>query len=1027
MRSWPWLLGLVASMLLAGAAQAAAPATPAPTGVPMAPFLRIDTGMHGAVINRIAAAGGLAATASDDKTVRLWSLPSGDPVATLRVPVGPGDEGALYAVALSPDAKTLVAAGYTGRTWDGAFCLYLFSVPEERMLGRLAGLPATINHLAFSPDGRRFAAAFSGKVGVRVWDAKTGKLVGEDRDYGDRATFVAYDAAGRFATTSYDGQIRLYDSDAKLLAKKKAPGGRPFSIAFSPDGALLAVGYEDQPRVDLLSGRDLALRFSPDTAGLKAGGLNAVAWQPGAHGAVLAAAGTARDASGAVVMRRWADLGLGDAADVGIARDSVAELVGSDAGLLFASAEPSWGLVDANGQVAVDKRGGIADFRGVNDARFAVSADGRILEFALGPNQPKLRFDIAQRSLVPAPTADPALARAQTQGLPITDWRNSAAPKLAGKPLRLDDQELARSLAIAPDRQRFLLGTDYNLRLYGANGVELKRVAVPATAWGVAIAGNGTVAVAALGDGTIRWYGLGAGDLLAERVALFPDGDSGRWIAWTPEGFFDHADSGGKELVGYLFNRGKAQSPEWVSFAQVYRLLYAPELVAGKLAGTADAAIRDRLAALGDIRTRFDQLAPPAIEIIDYCLSENGHETCTAVKDAAERTRAAQAPAPPASLGAGTALPGAGAGAPAAVTFTMVPAKTVTRSFDVALPTDTKTVKLRYRAVDRGGGVGALDFFLNDRNVGRQKPTRALARDLAQGSLGEQEIPLDPGLNRVQIRAYDAANGAYAPSRPLVLAAGKGGDQAKPRLLVLAAAVNRYASVQPLQFPVADAQGFIATLKDKAANLFSEIKTVELYDEQATVPAINQALQQLADTAQTQDTVLIYISGHGDMVGDNYFYIPQNFDMTGVDTEKALHDAEAAHSFTGQMLVEALGRIKARNGFVFLDTCHSGALTLDAGASQINHESGRYILTAASSAEEALDSYDNRHGVFAYALLEALDGKAPKEAGGELDNFQLGFYVAKRVADLAREKDWHQTARFKIATQDAVPFPLVKP
>jgi hypothetical protein len=43
------------------------------------PVLRIETGMHTAPIRRIGvdAACRLAATASDDKTVRLWSLPDG--------------------------------------------------------------------------------------------------------------------------------------------------------------------------------------------------------------------------------------------------------------------------------------------------------------------------------------------------------------------------------------------------------------------------------------------------------------------------------------------------------------------------------------------------------------------------------------------------------------------------------------------------------------------------------------------------------------------------------------------------------------------------------------------------------------------------------------------------------------------------------------------------------------------------------------------------------------------------------------
>ena len=68
--------------------------------IPTAPILRIETGMHGASINGIAVdqAHQQLVTVSDDKTVRIWSIADGQPVATARGPIGPGQEGALYAV-----------------------------------------------------------------------------------------------------------------------------------------------------------------------------------------------------------------------------------------------------------------------------------------------------------------------------------------------------------------------------------------------------------------------------------------------------------------------------------------------------------------------------------------------------------------------------------------------------------------------------------------------------------------------------------------------------------------------------------------------------------------------------------------------------------------------------------------------------------------------------------------------------------------------------------------------------------------
>jgi hypothetical protein len=128
-------LGLLSPGLALGAEQMSAP-----------PVLRLETGMHTAPIRAAAvdAGGHLLATASFDKTVRLWSLPTGEQLKVLRPAIGSGAEGELFAVAVSPDGRFVVAGGWTGFEWEKANSLYVFETGTGQLVRRIGGLPQVI-------------------------------------------------------------------------------------------------------------------------------------------------------------------------------------------------------------------------------------------------------------------------------------------------------------------------------------------------------------------------------------------------------------------------------------------------------------------------------------------------------------------------------------------------------------------------------------------------------------------------------------------------------------------------------------------------------------------------------------------------------------------------------------------------------------------------------------------------------------------------------------------------------------------
>jgi WD40 repeat protein len=537
------------------------------------PVLVLDPGRHTAAIIRLDAdrEGRFLVTASHDKTVRVWAASDGRLLSTIRLPAGPGNVGKAYAAAISPDG-TIVAAG--GWTLIGDNDIYLFNRASGRLRHRVGGLPDVVLHLSFSQDGSRLAATL-GSGGVRLIDPASGRVVAEDTDYGGQSYGAAFDEAGRLATTSYDGKLRLYDPALRLLRTVPAPGGRqPFGLAFSQGGKRLAVGYENGIRVDVLDGATMQHLLTPDSKGVDNGDLGRVAWS--ADGANLYAAGRWLPANGRR-LRRWPEGGRGAPVDVALSRNTVMSLRPLPEGrLAFAAGDPRLGVLGGDGRERWSLGPAGADFR--DQLRtLAVSADGVLVRFGYeyGGRSPAL-LRLTERRLVPEGSAEGlAAARVEAPGLAVEGWEDGFEPTLNGKPLALDAYEVARSLAIAPDGQRFVLGSEWSLRLFDRAGEEVWRQDVPGTVWTVAVSADGRLVVAAYADGTIRWHRLGDGE---ELLAFYPDGDRERWVLWTPKGYYD-ASPGAEDLIGWQVNRDRDEAPEFFTASRFRDQFHRPDVI----------------------------------------------------------------------------------------------------------------------------------------------------------------------------------------------------------------------------------------------------------------------------------------------------------------------------------------------------------------------------------------------------------------------------------------------------------------
>jgi WD40 repeat protein len=177
--------------------------------------------------------GKLIATAA--KSVTLRDAATGKQIGK---PLTHGEEEIL-SVTFSPDSKQLATITYGGavRLWDSASHELVAKLPSERYSSGDVR-PA----IAFSSDGKKLALAYGADLGL--WDWALRKQL-HRHDIASQYIFraMAISRAGVIAFSSSDGKVGLLDANTFAVEELKA--GPTNSLAFSPDGKILATGGDD--------------------------------------------------------------------------------------------------------------------------------------------------------------------------------------------------------------------------------------------------------------------------------------------------------------------------------------------------------------------------------------------------------------------------------------------------------------------------------------------------------------------------------------------------------------------------------------------------------------------------------------------------------------------------------------------------------------------------------------------------------------------------------------------------------------
>jgi WD40 repeat protein/uncharacterized caspase-like protein len=270
-----------------------------------------------------------------------------------------------------------------------------------------------------------------------------------------------------------------------------------------------------------------------------------------------------------------------------------------------------------------------------------------------------------------------------------------------------------------------------------------------------------------------------------------------------------------------------------------------------------------------------------------------------------------------------------------------------------------------------------------------------------------------------------------APARISTSQASRALETGEAKLWALLVGVNQYQDKQlpPLRYPAMDCQGLGSAIATATA-LFPR-KAVTLHCTGGTHPAdgplaipkppqlkaVLQSLTDLVAQAQPQDTVLIYVSGHGVLDGGD----PPQAVLCLEDTRL---DALETSGLRLKTLLDTLNQCLARHQLLWLDACHSGSLSLrgskdvtpvrpdptpwliDVLRQRARQSQGFYALLSCDQQQRSWEFPELGHGVFSYFLMRGLLGEAANAEGVvEADAlYKYVYYQTLRYIDTTNQQ-----------------------